>query len=67
MIKIMGKEYISDKEAEHIYGFSRDWFKKRRSLKNGGPPFIKLEGKVLYQTKELDAWFKSHMKASGDE
>lgn len=65
MIKILGKEYISDKEAEHQFGFSREWFKKQRSLKKG-PPYIKLEGKVLYCLIDIETWFKDRVKHAED-
>lgn len=66
MININGKDYISDKECEKYFGFSRDWFQKQRSLKKG-PPYIKIEGKVLYDLKETEQWFENHMKRSEDE
>ena len=66
MIKIMDKEYITDKQAESLYGFSRDWFKKKRCL-GGGPPYTKISGKILYQIHELDKWFKDNMKSSEND
>lgn len=61
MINILGKEYISDKEAEYKFGFSREWFQKQRSLKKG-PPSIKISGKVLYSLEKLEQWFSDRMK-----
>lgn len=62
MISIDGKEYICDKEASKRYGYSREWFKKRRNDKKP-PSYIKFEsGRVLYDIKETDEWFKINLK-----
>lgn len=62
MVNIMGKVYISDKEAAQRYGYSQGWFQKKR-YKKSGPPCVKLEGrgKVFYPMEETDRWFKDNM------
>ena len=65
MIKLLGLEYITDKEASLKYGFSQDWFKKVRVQKRG-PKYIKLEGKVLYPVHDTDEWFRKNIKSSED-
>gem|GEM_PF-1512672 len=62
MVNIMGKVYISDKEAAVRYGYSQGWFQKMRHEK-AGPPFVKLrgKGKVYYAMEETDKWFKDNM------
>lgn len=63
MIKLLGVEYISDKEASARYHYSDAWFKKRR-LEKKGPHYIKLEGKVLYPLVDTDEWFRRNIKQS---
>ena len=62
MVVINGKNYISEKEAAGLYGYSISWFQRRR-YKKEPPPFIRLEGKgkVYYSVDELNKWFKEHM------
>lgn len=61
MIKILGVEYISDKESSLRYGYSVDWFKKRR-LEKKEPNYIKLQGKVLYHLHDTDEWFRKNIQ-----
>lgn len=61
MITILGKKYMTDKEAAQRYGFSQSWFQHRRNEKKA-PKFIKIEGKVLYDVEDTDTWFKSQIK-----
>ncbi len=66
MIELLGKTYINEKEASLRYSYSRDWFRKCRSM-GDGPPFLKMhEGKILYDIEETDKWFKANMKKSDD-
>ncbi len=60
MIKILDVEYITDKEASQRYGYSVAWFQRARCKKQS-PPYIKMNGKVLYEIKKLDEWFKNHI------
>ena len=60
MIKINGIDYITDKEAAHLFGYSKQWFVLQR--KNGrGPPFVQMNGfrsKVLYKLADITKWFE---------
>ncbi len=48
--------YLSMEEAIKRYGYSRQWFYKKR-WDNIGPKFIKINGKLHYPLKETDKWF----------
>lgn len=63
MIEILGKKYISEKEASGRYGYSTAWFQKERFNKIG-PPFCKIkeQGKVLYCIDDVDKWFSERLK-----
>lgn len=61
MIKLLGLEYLTDKEASLKFGFSQGWFKKVRVQKRG-PAYIKIQGKVLYEITQLEKWFKEQIK-----
>jgi len=63
MITIMGVQFLSVKEAANRYGYSVEWFKKKRALKCG-PKFIQMEGgtRVLYPIDQTDEWFKKRMR-----
>ena len=62
MVNILGKVYISTKEAAQRYGYSQQWFRLCRHDKVG-PPFVKLQGKgkVYYPLDEADKWFRDNM------
>lgn len=59
---MLGKQFITDKEASERYGYSQAWFIKARAEGNG-PKFIQIKdnGRVLYPLVETDDWFKSRM------
>lgn len=63
MITILGKNYMTDKEASKRYGYSRAWFILKRHQRQG-PPFVRLngKGKTLYAVDETDLWFKQHLQ-----
>lgn len=65
MIKILGVEYITRKEAAHRYGFSVSWFEQRQN-QHEEPRFIKIrgKGKAYYPKEATDNWFKENMKES---
>jgi hypothetical protein len=65
MIKLLGVEYITRKEAVHRYGFSMSWFEQRQH-RHEAPRFIKIrgKGKALYNLTETDNWFRKNMKES---
>lgn len=61
MITILGKKYITDKEASQRYGFSCSWFQQQRSTKKL-PNYVKFKdrgksGRVLYPLDETDNYF----------
>lgn len=61
--EIMGKKYLSDKDASRRYGYSQSWFQFSR-YSHTGPSFFKLQGKILYPLEETDHWFVEQMKKS---
>lgn len=62
---IIGKKYISDKEASLRYGYSVGWFRKRRRLKLP-PKYVRLEskGRVFYPLEETEQWFVDNIRYS---
>jgi len=53
------KIYLTESEAAHRYGYSRQWFQRER-WKGTGPCFIKVNGgRVLYPIDATDAWFSN--------
>jgi len=60
MITILGKEYLTDKEVARIFGYSQAWFIKRRTQKKG-PPYVKIESRILYERKAIEDWFSANM------
>lgn len=65
MIKIIGVEYLTEKEASHRYGYSIAWFRKQRNL-HVCPKFTRLgtktRGRVYYPLVETDNWFKMQLE-----
>jgi len=63
MIKILGKEFMNDKEAADRYGYSQSWFIKAR-VQSNGPKYIQVaeNSRVLYPVIETDEWFKKKME-----
>lgn len=63
MIDMLGKKFLTDKEAADRYGYSQSWFIKSRT--NGtGPKYMQIKdnGRVLYPLIETDEWFKKRME-----
>lgn len=60
MLTILGKKYITDKECSQRFGFSKEWFKKKR-YQHLPPPYIKINGKVLYELDVVENWFRSKL------
>jgi len=54
---------LSEKAAAKRWGPSVHWFRRARWA-GGGPPYIKLAGKVLYPKVEGDAFFASKIRTS---
>ncbi len=59
MIEIMGKKYLTDKEAASRYGYSQSWFIRAR-FNQTGPTYAQFNntGRVLYPLEETDEWFQ---------
>lgn len=57
MLKLDGERFLADKEASNKYGLSVHWFRRARYIKKG-PPYIKMNGRILYRESSLDEWFK---------
>lgn len=62
MIEIMGKEYLTDKEASQRYGYSQSWFRRARA-QDFGPRFVQIKehGRVIYPLDETDKWFQDRI------
>lgn len=62
MIKILGVDYLTRKEAAHRYGLSVSWFEQRQQRKEQ-PNFIKIrgKGKAFYPLVQTDEWFKQNL------
>ena len=63
MIDMLGKKFITDKEAADRYGYSQSWFIRARA-EGHGPKHIQIKdkGRVLYPLIETDEWFKIRME-----
>ncbi len=48
--------FVDDYEVARVTGVSRSWFQQRRSRADGGPPFYKIGGRVVYRLDEVVAW-----------
>lgn len=59
----MTKLAFNEREAAEIWGVSVAWLRRARWA-GGGPPFIKLTGKVLYLSEDLEHFFKSKIRRS---
>ena len=56
MERIRRKEYLTDKEVEKLFSLSAATLKTQRS-RGGGPKYIKQGTRILYNRKELIAYF----------
>ena len=65
MIEILGKKYITEKEASSRYGYSMAWFQKKRYL-HEKPSFTKINsdkrGRIYYCLGETDKWFNHQLE-----
>lgn len=48
-------EKISVSEAAAKLGISKSWLNKKR-VTGGGPPYLKLGRRVVYDVSDLDGW-----------
>ena len=63
MKEIMGKKYLSEKEAADRYGYSKSTFIRMREC-NNGPKYVQFKphGRILYSVEQTDFWFQERMK-----
>jgi predicted DNA-binding transcriptional regulator AlpA len=54
---------LSAPEAARYLGLSPSTLSKRRVF-GGGPKYLKLGRRVVYDTRDLDAWLDAHRRAS---
>lgn len=54
---------LNVKEAAQYIPCSPSTLNKYR-VTGGGPPFIKLLGKILYETDDIDVWLKASKQTS---
>ena len=62
MVVLLGKQYLTEKEAAARYNYSCSWLQLQRSKKSG-PPYLQMRGKgrIYYPIAEADKWFKENM------
>jgi hypothetical protein len=53
------KKGLSEKEAAVRWPYSVAWFRRKR-IEGGGPPYMKVGGRVIYLIDNLDEWFEAH-------
>jgi len=58
---INGLKYITEKEVASLYGRSVRWVRKIRYADKDFP-YYKLNGRVFFNTEELDNWFFKNLK-----
>jgi predicted DNA-binding transcriptional regulator AlpA len=54
---------LSAPEAAEYIGLSQSTLAKRRVF-GGGPKYLKLGRRVVYDTRDLDAWLNAHRRLS---
>jgi hypothetical protein len=57
-----GITYFTEKELAGRYDLSLRWLQRTR-LTSKDMPYYKLHGRVYYNEKEIDKWFKDNLKA----
>lgn len=62
----MQKKYMTEVEAAAISGMSRGWHQRKR-LEGDGPPFIKLERRIMYDVDRYLQWFEDRTRTSTSE
>ena len=50
---------LTEKQAAQRWPYSVPWFQRKRH-EGGGPPYLKVGGRVIYPIEELDNWFEGH-------
>jgi hypothetical protein len=54
------KVWFSEYEASHYLSFSIHALRAWRNRGSGGPPYYKVNGRILYHKGSLDDWIKTH-------
>jgi predicted DNA-binding transcriptional regulator AlpA len=57
------QQKLSPPEAAQYLGLSASTLSKRRVF-GGGPQYLKLGRRVVYDTRDLDAWLDAHRRTS---
>ena len=57
------RKKLSTAQAAEYLGLGKSTLDKLR-IAGGGPPFIKIGSRVLYDVDDLDAWLVQHKRAS---
>ncbi|CAK7033110.1 MAG: hypothetical protein DESF_01393 [Desulfovibrio sp.] len=60
MERIRRKEYLTEKEAALLFSLSAATLKTQRS-RGGGPPYIKIGKRTLYDKNSLASYLSSHL------
>ena len=60
MERIRRKEYLTEKEAALLFSLSAATLKTQRS-RGGGPPYIKIGKRTLYEKSSLASYLSSHL------
>jgi hypothetical protein len=65
MVEILGKNYVTEKEACRLLGYSVEWLRKQRRAQTG-PAHIRLVpgGKIYYDRTTLENWIRLRIAAS---
>lgn len=63
---LLSKRVLSVQEAAAHVGVSKSMLNKLRCF-GGGPPFLKLGRRVVYDPNDLDEWLKAHRRKSTSE
>lgn len=53
------EEYLTTKELAARLRMSKSFFDKGRGERRYGPPYLKLNGKILYPVSEAEAWLET--------
>ena len=61
--EISNSRWLSTTEAADHCSVGKSTLEKLR-LTGGGPPFIKLGARVIYDMSDLDAWLNKHRRGS---
>lgn len=58
---LLTKKFVTPRELEEIYGFSRSWLSKCRMQGSKiHVPYIKVGGHVRYSIEKVNQWLEDH-------